>query len=226
MADIYGIVYKNKIVYVGQTTVGYKNRFKTHLKSAKKGKTAIYCYMRKHGIENFDVVLLETCSPETLNEKEVEYIEKYQTYDSGLNENFGGGNQWGYKHKDQTKKILSEHMKERWEKDRDTIIRSLETRPARQQTEEERQRRSESFKEQNPMFRIECREKLSTTMKKKYEEGMINPRQSRWLLKNNNNEILVDNMKKFCKEMNWSYQSLHTSKNRGLPYKGWTVQKI
>lgn len=45
---------------------------------------------RKYGIENFSFEILEECSADELNNKEIYYIEKYNTYQDGYNRTTGG----------------------------------------------------------------------------------------------------------------------------------------
>lgn len=45
---------------------------------------------RKYGIENFSFEILEECSKEDLDDKEVYYISKYDSYFNGYNQTTGG----------------------------------------------------------------------------------------------------------------------------------------
>lgn len=49
----------------------------------------LYIAMKKEGIDNFTFELLEECTAATLNEKEVFYINLYNSYDYGYNSNKG-----------------------------------------------------------------------------------------------------------------------------------------
>ena len=46
--------------------------------------------MRKYGLENFKVEVLELCQPDELNEKEIAYIKYYDSYHHGYNSTLGG----------------------------------------------------------------------------------------------------------------------------------------
>ena len=48
--------------------------------------------MRKYGIENFTFSVIEECSQEQLNEREIYWIEYYDTYKNGYNSTLGGYN--------------------------------------------------------------------------------------------------------------------------------------
>lgn len=84
---IYGIFSKhhNKYVYIGQTIKTAKQRWKEHTKTAQDVKSNCYFSIfsnaiRKYGLENFEVYVLETVeSTEDLNKREIFYIKEYAT---------------------------------------------------------------------------------------------------------------------------------------------------
>lgn len=81
----------NNKIYIGQSKDIYK-RWKSHIYLSTKGKQAIYCAMRKYGLDNFLFSIEEICSPELLDEKEKFFINKYnsQITNSGYNMTEGG----------------------------------------------------------------------------------------------------------------------------------------
>lgn len=89
--------YKNKIngkSYVGQS-ININKRFREHKNAAfnpnnKDYKFAIHAAIRKYGLENFDFIVLEECTPEKLNEREKYWIAFYDSYNNGYNETIGG----------------------------------------------------------------------------------------------------------------------------------------
>ena len=89
-------IIKNKIndkVYVGQTTQKVEERFKQHLKRLKleTKKYKIYDAMRKYGKDNFYFETIKKDIPlEKLNDTEIYYIEKYNSYYNGYNSTLGG----------------------------------------------------------------------------------------------------------------------------------------
>ena len=95
MGCIYSITNKkNKKVYIGQTT-NFKKRKKDHICNAKDNKiqTHLYNAMRKYGIENFQFEIVEdNIEQKDLNEKEIFYIAKFDTYNKGYNMTYGGEN--------------------------------------------------------------------------------------------------------------------------------------
>lgn len=65
--------------YIGKTTIGLENRFQTHKYASKKVNTYLYKSMRKYGIENFIIELVENVSNlSILDDREIFWIEKLQ----------------------------------------------------------------------------------------------------------------------------------------------------
>lgn len=103
MKKICGIyIIKNKInnkVYIGQS-VNIKARWYAHCNSGKNldrqdSYTQIHQAMYKYGVENFYYEILEECSIEQLDEREIYYIQKYDSYNNGYNMTLGGeGNKY------------------------------------------------------------------------------------------------------------------------------------
>ena len=95
MAFIYKIVNDiNDKVYVGKTTLpSIEERFKEHCKDytrARKEKRPLYDAMQKYGKEHFQIILLEECSGDILNDREKYWIEYYNSYEFGYNATCGG----------------------------------------------------------------------------------------------------------------------------------------
>lgn len=92
MAYIYQITNQiNGKIYIGKTEFSIEKRFKEHCDDAyreAKEKRPLYAAMRKYGIENFQIELLEeTDKPE---EREVYWIEQKQSFKNGYNATMGG----------------------------------------------------------------------------------------------------------------------------------------
>jgi group I intron endonuclease len=110
-----GYIYKitNKIngkIYIGQTIQTLKERWKQHKKVGSN-----CCYLKKafvkHGIDNFEFKLICICFDEDLNKYEIQYMEKYNSMvPNGYNLRKGGNNG---KHHEETKKKISEALKDR-----------------------------------------------------------------------------------------------------------------
>lgn len=80
--------------YVGQSVDIYE-RWHGHMSSAiskDDDHTYIHRAMKKYGRENFKLEILEECSPEELNERQIYYISKLGTYGNGYNISPGGEN--------------------------------------------------------------------------------------------------------------------------------------
>lgn len=77
-------------IYIGQS-VHIQARFNQHKSEAKNGNTRpLYNAIRKYGIENFSFEIIEECPKEKLNEREVYWIKKYNSFNNGYNLTPGG----------------------------------------------------------------------------------------------------------------------------------------
>ena len=78
--------------YIGQS-VDVKKRIYDHLKAACGVDTPkdnlLYQAMKKYGIENFSIELLQECTSQELNQKEKYFIELYQSHIYGYNKTSG-----------------------------------------------------------------------------------------------------------------------------------------
>ena len=98
---IYGYIYKitttksNK-VYIGQTTKSVEERYKKHLKarnSKSKKHLHLYLAMNKYGIDTFSVEQIDTAeNQQELNNKEIYWINFYDSINNGYNMAPGGVN--------------------------------------------------------------------------------------------------------------------------------------
>ena len=87
----------NNKKYIGQSA-NIESRWKEHkLKPFRKctdKNKCLYRAIRKYGLDNFKFEVIEECSPEELNEREIYWIKFYQTFPpelgKGYNENEGG----------------------------------------------------------------------------------------------------------------------------------------
>lgn len=84
--------------YVGQS-IDVETRWKQHLMAAQNPKenTLLYQAIRQYGKENFSCELLEECSKEKLNEREIYWIDYYDTFQHGYNMTHGGQGSYGWK---------------------------------------------------------------------------------------------------------------------------------
>ena len=95
-----GYIYKitnliNGNCYIGQTSKPVKLRWKEHKKDAtdiSRGKYEypLYRAFRKYGFENFSFEIIEKCKISELNDKEIYWINFYNSYHDGYNQCLGG----------------------------------------------------------------------------------------------------------------------------------------
>lgn len=121
MIGIYLI--KNEIngkCYVGQAD-NIERRWKEHKRHYKLEKhknQLLYKAFNKYGLENFSFNVVEECLVEELDDKEIFYIEKFNTYafkgnSNGYNMTLGGKTCRGCVHSEEQNKKHSEFMKGR-----------------------------------------------------------------------------------------------------------------
>ena len=93
------IIYKitnliNNKIYIGLTTVSLKERWNNHKHCVKSDPRHLYCSMRKYGIENFKIEIVEeTDSLEKLAKLEDYYINLYKSRDPNIGYNLSAGGQ-------------------------------------------------------------------------------------------------------------------------------------
>lgn len=87
----------NNKSYIGQSKNIYR-RWREHIKYSKDARNnqAIYLAIRKYGLENFNYSIVEECALESLDEREIFYIKKFNTYINGYNMTIGGSGQNGH----------------------------------------------------------------------------------------------------------------------------------
>lgn len=94
MAYIYKITNKlNGKAYIGKTLNNVEARWQEHIRESNKERSferPLYRAIRKYGVKNFIVEILEEVSEEVVNEKEVFWINYYDTYQKGYNATKGG----------------------------------------------------------------------------------------------------------------------------------------
>ena len=123
-----GYIYKitNKLngkFYIGKTKYAVKTRIYHHLYTCNHRNdvnSAIHNAIRKYGIENFDIeVIDEASSLEELNEKEIYWIDKLQSRNPSIGYNLakggeggvGGPHFAGHRHSDETRAKMSADRK-------------------------------------------------------------------------------------------------------------------
>ena len=110
----------NQKVYIGQAVshilnhkryrpYGHQGRFRSHISEAFSKKKHQCHYLnnaiRKHGVDNFEVELLENCAIENANERETFYIKQHNSvFPTGYNLKIGGT---VFEHSEESKKRVS-----------------------------------------------------------------------------------------------------------------------
>jgi len=122
--EIYLITNKvNGKRYVGQTksTVGYKERFRSHLEESRyrpEHVSYLHRAILKYGEDSFDIKRLLKNIPENkIDFYEELWIKKLNTFcknGCGYNMTYGGQGIHGYKHTEETKSKLSDTSKKYW----------------------------------------------------------------------------------------------------------------
>ena len=100
------IIYKitnliNNKIYIGKTTKTINDRFKEHLKTAKRKRTYtsyLYNAINTYGESNFKIEIIDTCKNEDdLNSKEVYWIRKFNSQNTEIGYNIMDGGEGGRK---------------------------------------------------------------------------------------------------------------------------------
>lgn len=82
----------NSKVYIGQTRVSIEQRWREHLRHAQYGDQVINRAMKKYGVDKFYVETIEICAIDILDEREIYYIDLYDSTNKskGYNVSIGG----------------------------------------------------------------------------------------------------------------------------------------
>ena len=96
--------------YIGQT-IDEKTRKKKHKFDSKNQDLKFYRAVRKYGWKNFIYGVINEFDENILNEKEIFYIEKYDSFENGYNSTLGGEGRRGYKLSQETKELISKLQK-------------------------------------------------------------------------------------------------------------------
>ena len=92
ITGIYKIENPNGSIYIGQS-VDIHYRWYEYKSISCEGQTRLHNSLKKHGIENHKFEILEECSREMLNEREIYWIQFYNSFNTphGMNLQSGGG---------------------------------------------------------------------------------------------------------------------------------------
>jgi group I intron endonuclease len=114
-----GYIYKIKNIinskeYVGCTITTLKKRFEEHAwRCINSDSNTKFCNsIRKYGIENFNIELIQECDVKVIYEREKHFINEYNTFNLGLNSTIGGEGCLGYKHSKEIREKISSTIKD------------------------------------------------------------------------------------------------------------------
>lgn len=85
----------NNACYIGQAKDIYERFNSHHIYDYKNKKnccynTKFYSALREHGLDAFEVEVIDLCPIEELDEKEIYYIAQYNSFHHGYNSTEGG----------------------------------------------------------------------------------------------------------------------------------------
>ncbi len=88
---IYRLISPSNKSYIGQS-IDFDRRLTEHKNQTNKIKSLpkLYQAFKKYGFENFQIEILEICEPEILNEREIYWIQYYDSFNKGYNCTTGG----------------------------------------------------------------------------------------------------------------------------------------
>jgi group I intron endonuclease len=147
--------------YIGMTEKPLKYRVNQHINNVNKNyKTSrkFYNTIKKYGINNFIIGIIEECDCKILNQKEKYYIGKFDTYKNGLNSTLGGEGVSGWKHTEETKKVIREKRKKQ-------IITEEHKEKLRGKKHTEEWKKNQSERQKGRIVSEETRKKLSEKLK-------------------------------------------------------------
>lgn len=175
-----GIIYKatnkiNRKSYIGQTTLSLKTRKRQHFR-AINDKYYFHNALKKYGQENFKWEIIEEAENYKLNEKEIYYIKKYNTFYNGYNSTSGGNS--NFKVSDETRRKISESKKGRKlsNKHKKAIGKGVKGNKHSQKSKDKMSKAKEGIKRSNETKRKISRahkgKKLSEETKRKIGNAM------------------------------------------------------
>ena len=91
ICGIYRIISKTQKIYIGQS-VDIHGRWDYYKKYSAEGQPKLHKSLNKHGFENHKFEIIEECSKEMLNEREIYWIQFYDSFNTehGMNLRSGG----------------------------------------------------------------------------------------------------------------------------------------
>ena len=177
MTGIYLITNKvNGKKYVGQS-IDIEERWKRHIIASKKSELHIHRAIRKYGIDNFDFSILEECSVDKLDEREIYWISELDTYNNGYNMTIGGKGHNLYldpKEREQKKKEVAKRSGKKYRDSHKEKRRELQRKYRKNHPDYDKKWEENHKEERNRMWSERARrlrmEKKVKSMKNNIEE--------------------------------------------------------
>lgn len=77
--------------YIGQTVMPLNKRWLAHIQESKTfSERPLYRAMNKYGLDNFNIRVIEETTEDKLSEREIYWIEHFNSYNNGYNATTGG----------------------------------------------------------------------------------------------------------------------------------------
>lgn len=94
--------------YIGQTVMQLNKRWLAHIQESKTfSERPLYRAMNKYGLDSFNIKVIEETTEDNLSEREVYWIEYFNSYNRGYNATTGGEHP---EHSEKTKDKISQTM--------------------------------------------------------------------------------------------------------------------
>lgn len=185
--------------YIGQATNMRGRTFK-HLGLLNKGEhynKHLQNSWNKYGEKNFELFIVEKCDISLLNEKEIYFINFYDSLNNGFNQTVGGDGIKNYHHTEEAKKKISEASKGQKlsSKHKEALLKAI---TGREKSKEELEKLSKAAKKRGDnisedhiqaMRKSIIGKKLSDTHKKNLSIAAKNRKPPRKIQRNVLNEI-------------------------------------
>lgn len=144
----------NEVKYIG-SSLNIKHRLQTHLRHLRSNSHInkhMQNYFNKYGEDCLTYHIIERCPVEDLLDREFYYMEHFDTFTNGFNQTKCSYSPLGYKHTEESRKIMSE-KKKGVKQSRSVVEKRAKSQRGKIRTEESRRRLSQSkLGEKNPMY--------------------------------------------------------------------------
>lgn len=213
---VYKIVNKiNGDFYIGKTSKSIESRWKQHLYYANKGsETYLYKAMKKYGVDNFSIELLEEVEKD-LNIREIFWIEKLEPKYNMTSGGDGGDTSNTPKYKE----YMKLHSK----------LISGENNPFYGKKHTEETKRKISEKKKGSKHTEESKKKISAANlgrkmpRDAVERVRLKISKTYYLTDPEGNDIVVTNLSEFCRKMGLDQGNMSAMyKGKYKSCKGWT----